>query len=233
MKAHLIKYALAVSLAGLSAGPALAKKDSVSHPYKDFGNSVIFSGTCFYFPKIFNREWRFIFPLFELHIADQFSAGYERKVYKNWRLGLGYTTWNMVPQLIQYAYPGGAQVFSGPGYNNVGALEHRRAYKMYDAYAAYKLNGFKKHKVTAGLGASYSWGLNTYIDSIFVDPTNYEARIITHETNYSYYGLLASLRYDYVTLRNRVNAGFDFKYRKYFGLYACQLDYGVHITFNF
>jgi hypothetical protein len=233
MNIRIIKRLLLVILICLTAGPALAKKDSVSHPYKDFGNSVIFSGTCFYFPKIFNREWRFIFPLFELHIADQFSAGYERKVYKNWRLGLGYTTWNMVPQLIQYAYQGGAWVFGGPGYSNVGAMEHRRAYKMYDAYAAYKLDCFRKHKVVAGLGASYCWGLNTYIDSIIIVPGSIEEYRIRHESKADYYGLLASLRYDYVTLRNRVNAGLDFKYRKYFGLYACELDYGVHITFNF
>jgi hypothetical protein len=239
MNRRAVKRLLLVALISLIAKGAFAKKDSVSYPYRDFGNSIVFSSSYFYFPKVekflgekFRLKFFIPLPYTDFYFADQLSINYERKVYGNWRIGIGYTTWDMNMDLNGYTY-GGVTLLGSPNSGKVGEIEFRKAYKMYDLYANYRMKHLKKHRVAGGIGLSYTWGTNTYIDSIFSPPGSFEQVSIGHEEKAHYYGILASLRYDYIILHNRANVGADCKYRNYSGLYGYQLEYGFHLGFNF
>ena len=210
---------------------ANAQSDSLVRD-RQFNNSVILSVTYYYFPKIFT-SWRpqFIFP--DMNFGNQYSIYYERKVYKKWCIGTGYTTWNTFLSLSPVFTAYSVQVGGKPNDFRKGALDHRSLYKMYDIYAAYSLNKSKKHKIKIELGTSVTWGLNTYIDTFWVDPTNYEGHFRFHEEKAQYFGIISSLFYDYPILKNRMSIGANLKYHKYFGLYSSQFDYGFHVGYNF
>ena len=102
---------------------------------------------------------------------------------------------------------------------------------MFDAFFKYRLKISKKSEVKAGLGLSYTSGINTYYDSLVV--TYFERWEYTHQKKEGYLGVVPSLSYDYAIIRNRFSVGADLRYRKYFGLYSAQIDYGVHLGCNF
>ena len=65
--------------------------------YKDYGNSVQFSWNNFYFPKYnaFSFE-RFHYIYGFIVYPLQIGVYYERKIYKNWSISLGYIEWCLV-----------------------------------------------------------------------------------------------------------------------------------------
>ncbi len=204
---------------------------------KEYSNSLVFATSYHYFPKIYDwYAFQFFLPLpySHLNIGDQFSVFYERKIAKNWRVGLGYTTRNVVPKFIEINYVGGELLSNGPTSGYIGQILQRRAYKMFDLYVDYQYNKFKKHKIAIGAGVSTTWGTNIIIDTIYVNSgPPFDATTVSHEQKGCYNGVLSTLRYDCLLFKSRVSVGADLKWRKYAVLYSYQIDYGVHASFNF
>ena len=196
-------------------------------------NTVIVSDAHFYFPK----EWQpqFIMPFLALYYGDESSVGLEHKVGSNVSIGFTYTTWITNSYLLQGFYPaGGPEISGGPDYFKSGGLEERRKYKMIDLYLSYRYNRWQRNKLSAGLGLSYSQGINTYTDSVFyASGTNVPFGVTSHSQKAHYFGVISSISYDYMLFHNRVNIGADLKGRKYFKLYSSELDYCLHVGLNF
>jgi hypothetical protein len=150
-------------------------------------------------------------------------------VYRNWSIAAGYSAWNETKFLN--VLPGLAVVGGYEPFDKVGSLQWRYSYKMRDVFVCYKYDRFKKHKIKAGVGVSYTQGINEYVDS--VQNSIFEGRIYLHNERHSYWGVVPLLSYDYLCLHRRVGFGADFRVRKYFGIHSTQIDYGAHIALNF
>ncbi len=109
-------------------------------------------------------------------------------------------------------------------YTGQGTTRHQ--YKMIDLLLAYRLNVLKRHKISFGIGPSYTWGKNINDDYSLVMPAG-------KDYNASYWGVAPAISYDYVFLRNRLSIGMDLRVRKYFGWPSEQIDYGLHLGVNF
>ncbi len=162
------------------------------------------------------------------------GLAYQRKIWKNIYCKMAYNEWNNhMPKSI---YPGRKLIIS-PGFDTTapGVILTMWKYKMADFYLLYRIDCFKRHKITAGLGVSYTWGgANEVIDSIYINPDPpHDGIIFTSERNKSYWGVVPSLSYDYLLFKNRVAVGADLKYRRYTRYPFYAPDYGFHIAVNF
>jgi hypothetical protein len=230
-----LKYALltAISFSFCISFSSFAKKDSTSAKM-DFGNSVIVSAYGQFFPKTY-KYWSHIPDILSGDFADVFAISYQRKLYKNLGVGIGYAAWNTNKWMLKNVYTDGQAYNDGPINGNIirerGMVETIEAYKMFDLYVTYKYNILNKHKIEAGAGVSRAWGINTVIDTVYILP--FDNYVIAHEQPASYYGVFAFISYDYLLFHNRVAIGYEFKWRRYFGLYSPQLNYGFNVKFNF
>lgn len=163
---------------------------------------------------------------------SQMGGFYERRVYKNWWLGVGYMKWKSwgresANKLLYVREP-----FYGHGYSD--SLTRRINYKMVDLYGFYKLQLRSKQIVNLGLGVSYCEGLNEYIEDIVVNPEDsLDAIIYSSTKTENDIAVLPSVGYSYLLFKNRVDVGIDVKCRYYFRSFPTQFDYGFHIGFNF
>ena len=162
-------------------------------------------------------------------IAEQLSVYYQRRIYRNWNAAIGYNAWNETGFLN--LIKGIHGVFTEEPIDKVGALTARYSYKMVDVIAFYKFNKFRKHKINLGLGPSFAFGVNEYIDSVSLQ--GYEGIIYTHGEHRQYFGVMPTLGYDYLCFKKKVSIGLDFRYRHYFGLKHDQGEYGFHVGYNF
>lgn len=184
---------------------------------KDYNNSIKLSFTNFIFPGL---GYEGVDPI----LADQLGIFYEHRVYKHWRLIAGYSMFNT------YETDGLSSALPGPSvsdfkeYTGQGTTRHQ--YKMIDLLLAYRLNVLKRHKISFGIGPSYTWGKNINDDYSLVMPAG-------KDYNASYWGVAPAISYDYVFLRNRLSIGMDLRVRKYFGWPSEQIDYGLHLGVNF
>ncbi len=228
---------LLISLFCLGSFSVAAKSDSVTLE-KTYKNTIILENSYFYFPKIFDATWTpsFVLPipyLAQMAWGDQFSVYYERKISQKIKLGGGYTMWNTFPSLGNYIFRDGPHVISSRNYLGVGAIAYRAKYKMVDVYGTYDCKHLKRHNIALGGGGTYSLGENTIIDSIVSLPGNQWEEYFLYATHRAhYYGVIALLKYNYIIIKNRISIGGSFKFRKYFGLYSSQLDYGVNLAVN-
>lgn len=225
-----------VTIATFFSFLAYAGDDSSSiSAKKEFSNSISFSGTDYYFPGQFRRA-----GILFLWKDDQVGIYYERKIYHNLRVKLGYNEWNTYdwhdnPGFLWHIKNFNMPFGFIPFYDSVkaGNTAILAKYKMTDFFVSYVFNRFKKHKITVGIGASYTWGLNEVIDSITVYPGYFDALTFTHIEKKYYYGVVPSFSYDYLCLRKRMSIGADVRYREYFNFYLHKVEYGVHLGFNF
>ncbi|MBC7554014.1 MAG: hypothetical protein H7257_08545 [Taibaiella sp.] len=193
---------------------------------KDNNNSVVFGFSDYYVNGLTTkREVVHRLPL--LMVADQLSVNYERKVYRNFRVGVGFSAWNET-DFLNGADGYTVRVRASPDAFTLGGKFLRSSYKMFDACALYRYNKFRKHKVTAGAGVSYCKGKNSYIDSI-----SREQIVFAHDTKESSFGFLATACYDYLFLHGRFGVGPDIKYRNYPSFRFSVVDYGFHVAVHF
>jgi hypothetical protein len=211
---------LYVSLLILITFPASAQTN--------YPNSLQFGADNFFYPQL----RKFSFGINE-NVADQFSLSYERSVCKSFCVSLGFSEWNSF--LFKKEYPVGPIVKGNEhGSFAPGTLEWRYKYKMVDAIAMYKHAVTKRHTLSVGPGISYAWGTNVYVDTVFYNTgPPYDALVVSSVKIKHYFGLDATVQYDYSLFKSRVNVGVDFKGRKYFGLNSMQVEYGVHTGVNF
>jgi len=218
----MIKYKL-FALFCLISFNVKGKTDSTQQKL-DKNNSIIISVSNFSFPKILRFRLGISRNLF-----DQCGIYYERRIYKQFKATIGYSEWNT---LIHE----GARPFV-PGYiglMTIGSFQYRQHYKMADIFLSYKYRKCIRHSIDVGIGASYYWGLNTYIDTIFYNPDPpYDAIEYSKSRKENYWGIVPFVKYDYLLWKNRIGLGADIRLRKYFGLNSAQIDYGIHLSLNF
>ena len=113
----------------------------------------------------------------------------------------------------------------------MGDINARQNYKLIDLFVKYRCHLNKRNELKMGMGLSYTTGTNVYIDSITNLP--YFNTVYTHTETGKYWGFVPLVGYDHHFFKNRISAGAVFRYRKYIGIPADQLDYGMHIAVNF
>jgi len=183
---------------------------------KDCDNSIKLSFTNFIFPGL---GYEGVAPI----LADQLGIYFEHRVYKNWRLIAGYSMFNTYEAdglPFEQTIP---SVSNWNSYYGKGTTWYQ--YKMIDLLLAYRLHVLKRHKISFGMGPSYTWGKN--ISDDFILPS------VALAYNANYWGIVSALSYDYVFLRNRLSAGLDLKARKYFSRPSEEIEYGLHLGLNF
>jgi hypothetical protein len=230
MKTTILNYVLLAMWVCFVSFSAFAKTDSLSNT-KEFSNSIQFSATDMFFPGLTSyEEFKHKVPIFL--VAEQIAGYYDRRIYKNWHVAIGYSEWNETSFLSEHKGIHGISGFDP--IDKVGSIQERYSYKMYDVFASYKYNRFKKHKLKAGVGFSYTKGYNTYVDSVYLNQSPpYDGIIFVHNERHAYYGIVPFIGYDYLCISKRLGLGLDFRVRKYFGIHSSQIDYGFHVAFNF
>lgn len=208
-----------------------SKKKTIS----DYRCSFLFAGTYHVFLKLSHPFSDFPFSLspFDENFADQWEGRFNCRISRNIQLGVGYATWNTVPALITRTYPTGQEIPGSSGNDTLkkGLLLTRRAYKMIDLYGMYTVKTTKRAEVNLGIGLSYAWGINNYVDTLY--RYLHDVYIEGHDQVDHYWGIVPMASYNYFLWHYRVAVGCDLRWRKYFGFYSSQIDYGYHIIINF
>ena len=221
-KSIFLSLSLFISLAA-SAQDSVSKKKK-----KEFANSfTILPWTYTDYPKV---EPAFTYLKVNANAPTQYGLAYERKIYKNFKLILGYALWNNAPWLFR-SIPDGYYINGPDPVYKKGGIEYRKKYKMADLLFMYRYNKFERHKVDIGVGPSYHWGVNTIIDSI--DYNVFESFMLTSDHKAAYFGAVYAFNYNYLMFNNRISIGVDARYRRYIGYRITQVDYGLHAGFNF
>lgn len=209
---------------------AIAKSDSADYYRK---NTIALSFAYTDFPRI-EKLFSFTYTFASAHIADQFGVYYYRTIHTNLRVIAGYSAWNTIPILAKNVYgQGGVLEIQGKPHNyEKGSLIYYSRLNMCDAGLMYRYNRFDKHKIDFGIGASYGWSLNSYVDTL-ITGAPWEGFLYDYKDKQQYIGIFGIINYDYLFFRNILSAGAGLKYRKYSGFYSPQIDYDFHFSFNF
>ena len=189
----------------------------------DYSNSVQLSFTDFGFDPQGSLIGLIRIP------TEQLGIYYERRIYKHWWLEGGYNEFNTISK-TPFSDLGPMISPSEPPLT-VGSVQWRYDVKMADLFLIYKLRILRKHRIIVGLGSSYNWGKNIYIDAF--GTIGYSYYVNYSEGPASYWGIVPVLAYDYSLFKNRLSIGADYRWRKYFGQYLLLKEYGAHIGFNF
>ncbi len=227
MKKQMILFVASMFLTCMAVAQTNADKDTRKFKKnKEFKNSISFFGTDFYDN---GNEFRGLrTPL--LWQSAQVGVYIQRKICKNYLVRLSYSQFNT--SWFQMGIDDRFYIVTKPVFN-VGTTMYYLNYKIVDAYLEYEYNKFKRNKISIGLGLSYAWGLNEIVDSIVVSPGYYDYIIYSSLVKQSYFGIVPAITYDCLFLKNRLRAGVDIRYRKYFGFPLSTVEYGLHIGFNF
>lgn len=170
----------------------------------------------------------------------QIGVAYERKVYKRLFANISYTQWNMLwkGQQMPKSYYARLSEENTPEVSlwnyhpKIGAVSYRRDYQMIDISGFYKLQiKNSSHFISVGVGASYNWGVNTYLQSYSEigdnNPMTY------YDAPVTYWGGISSLSYEYRFLKDRFSAGFSYKCRYYPNRIKLQHEYLFSLGVNF
>lgn len=174
--------------------------------------------------------------------VTQLGLSVNRTLYKNFGIGLAYIQWTML-RPDELTLPSGVKhilLYPRPKYPYepvVGQLQYRVDYKMLDVWLYYQfiMNKRKlpKHIINTGLGITHNWGYDVYVESYTVVPGYLDGTVLLREEKAAYWGLLPSLSYSYLLLKNRLCIGVDIRARIYSGWPQPQFDYGIHFGVNF
>ncbi len=112
-------------------------------------------------------------------------------------------------------------------------------YNYLDFAAQYEAINYKAHRISVSAGPSVAFGKNTYFDNMVIaepNPGEPYGHIIfadLMQRNAFYFGAAASVRYDYSFWKSKFNVGPDISLRYFFNGFPAQLNYGLHLGFNF
>jgi|GEM_PF-1302343 len=197
--------------------------DSLGHP-KVYKNELKFSAV------------RFIMPHkdYTSGLQNELGISYERKILKHWSLGIGYYYWR---HISMEKLERNVLIFEGDIHKapQVGDLYYRVNYKMFDVTVGYFRNIINTQNVlSAELGISYIKGTNEIISFYTVYPQGApDALLDFNRRKIDYIGIVPQINYDHLFLKNRVNAGFGFKRRIYFGWSQPYYELAAHLGVNF
>lgn len=171
------------------------------------------------------------------NLMDQHGIYWDHRFNKRMHFTLGLNWWN--------SYVGNGYYFGAiPSVITSTVTEThdigltRTNYKMIDLAIGYSLISTKRHELVVAAGPTFAKGHDSYIElelsSLLPAGWGFSDLFATSsEHSDLHIGIIPSLSYNYHLLNGRFSTGADIKYRKYFSLKSYQLDYGVHIAYNF
>lgn len=239
------KILLIISIILLYADDIFAQKTDTTEG-KSFSNYIKLSHGGVYIPKNFPLyrpyfKWGMTFSYLSTDLANArkyqymtIGANYERRVYRNWFLGVGYMQWK---DLFHVAYTDRFIInVEKQKIPEVGDLQYRLNYKMADAYALYKWKVYRndRHFINIGIGASYCWGHNELVSAYWInwEPPRDEVTYLVAE-EIKYWGIIPSVGYDFLFARRRLNIGPDIRARFYSGRSPAEYNINLHFGVNF
>lgn len=115
----------------------------------------------------------------------------------------------------------------------VDQFTYRQTYNMVDLFGVYTWYLGKHHQLHAGMGLSYNWGTNTYIEwfSKANFPPDYQ--VFYYDRKVHYWGALTNVSYDYLFWKNRLRVGAYHRARFYMGRDRLENDFGLQAGYNF
>lgn len=122
-------------------------------------------------------------------------------------------------------------------YDDLGKLFDRWRYHYWDAGVRYKIVAIGNHSLKAFQSISLAHGENDYLENMGVVPipgNSSHTVFIEYETKKEcYMGGTTGLSYDYTFWKNRINIGAHFAARYYLKNFPFQVNYGLHLGYNF
>lgn len=121
-------------------------------------------------------------------------------------------------------------------YDDVGKLYMRRDYHYWDLGVSYECVRVKKHSLNLKQHISLAHGKDEYVEDIIAYEYPNEFHIIHFSVsvkNAQYWGGVSGLNYNYSLWKERLNVGAEFSLRYYFIDFPFQLNYGLHLGYNF
>lgn len=202
---------------------------SAVHAKKQYNDNFKLSVSYFYYPHLQPPYWGI-----DGRITQQFGFYYQRRVYKHIHINAGFAEWNTLTYKNRDINGSPIVIGSYNGATQPHQLQWRTFYKMMDLFVTYDYVLAKRHKLSIGMGATYCWGKNTYVDTVYYNPEPpFDAIMFSKIEPAHYWGMMPVFCYDYMLFNNRAAIGIDLRCRKYFGLYSSQVDYGIHVGVNF
>lgn len=122
------------------------------------------------------------------------------------------------------------------GYDDVGKLWLRTDYHYWDLGVSYECVRIKKHSLNLKQHISLAHGKDKYIADLVLWEYPNEVHIIHFSSdvkNAQYWGGVSGLNYNYSLWKERLNIGAEFSLRYYFIDFPFQLNYGLHVGYNF
>ncbi|RYD99113.1 MAG: hypothetical protein EOP54_05410 [Sphingobacteriales bacterium] len=165
-------------------------------------------------------------------LVNSLSINYSRKVNEKCAAFLQYQRLPIKGWLL-------VQEEYGMAIEAIGKIEHRNKYNYFDLGISYSILTIKKHQLNTSLGLSIAYGENSYLlNALWTPPTSWEPNGHPFHADYeekmeAYFGALLSLKYDYFIWKNKINIGADFTARHYLNAFPFQVNYGVHLGYNF
>jgi hypothetical protein len=158
---------------------------------------------------------------------------YQRKIYKHFGIKIGYGQWNTFPWFKQGFLNHQPFTINVLYDSTPGTILSSFEYKMYEGYIQYGYS-LRRWRFRAGLGLSYTTGVNSVVDSVYYNPDPPHDFIVYDKMkNASYWGIIPEVSIDFLCWRKRLSFGADIRYRKYWGFYFAPTEYGFHAAFNF
>lgn len=159
----------------------------------------------------------------------QTTYTYSRKIFKNVSVSVDYSKWQIKDHGAKYVV---LQNITTPFY--IGRPMQHRCFQMVDLGVNYKLTFLKNNAIILGVSGSYLTGLNSYLDSFYINPDPpYDGVLYMSEKKEHFFGLVPSFSYRCYFLKKRFNAGIDVKYRYYFNLDFKEIDYALSVGVSF
>jgi len=177
---------------------------------RSYNTTMQIKGSLFYFNKMN--------ALFSTQVGIDFS----RAVYNDFSVGVTYSLW-----------PYSEYLFSSLNDNNtpfVGQFFAREKYQFIDAYGKYTLD-FSRNRLYGRLGLSYANGYRWDIIDVY-QVYGYEVRTTVGRQRDNKVGGVASIGYDFLFFKRRINLGISTTARYYGNSYQ-QYELSLNIGYNF
>jgi hypothetical protein len=124
------------------------------------------------------------------------------------------------------------------GYDDTGKLIERQNYHYFDAGVRYEVFSAKNQALSFRQDLSVAYGTNVYLkdlSALWISPDE-PFHIIVAELEgkkEAQIGGVTGIAYDYHLWENRINIGLDVATRYYTGGLPFQINYGIHLGYNF
>jgi hypothetical protein len=173
------------------------------------------------------------------YLFNCYGASLQHKFHSDWSAKISYNTWYFF-NMYGFGDPSGPRIYStvtediGPIHTwKKGDIEQRIGYQFIDAKLGYTLNLKKNKELFLAAGGTYAYGQDRVIIGVFGFPGYPDLLIEGTEVYRRYWGATWEIGYDYLMLKNRINAGASINARyifRQFSEYTLQINLGYNFN---